>query len=740
MDYAYNAIHGNWSDLLRVFTGNWTGAADNLTSYRPFISLSFVLDFLVWNTNAFGYHLSNVLMFAACSVLTSLITMEVTVKLGGERLRLLMAFAAGMLFAVYPLHPEAVSWIIGRVDVQCALFYFVSLYAFLLYRRSGAIWQFVGSLLAFGFALPSKEMAVSLPATILLAEFLLPRGDLGWKQWSLKRRLVMAGSYWAMLLMFAVIRTAAIGTLVGGYGGGGLKQFFRSLGNFLDRDTWSKVLFGLNEELPNPIDGSMVRVVFMFLAGLLPLRLLGERAPYWRVLAFLALWACVSELPTYQIWHVFPNLCGSRLLFMPSAPMCILLALIALVPFRLLNQKVHTRILSKSLQCAGALSLATLACYWGMALQANLTPWVAAGTHMSTLTDQVRSMATVTPAEKVSLLLDLPQDLSGAGLLGRPEFLERLLRPPLHASRQSDKVLSAESAFPGHHETTYPRWIEQLVLKDEINSVSKWSKEEGRYLPWQMPEGANSFEQSFSTPIETTAAAPILWLKTRELNPFGVQLIQVEFADEKSAADYAGKVQLVWRSHNQEKSWIDYSEGPFGIPFSNKVVFMPARFRSWLYQGSINQLGLKIEPGKKLSVQYITGGADSAFMPRLTPSVEDSNGGVDSTSTAYRLIVANSSSESPLQLSYDCSSIPGASGVIAIATKASTPLPDLVSTALPPPSQLAASLTLNAVRGTFEAPKELLAQKGLHQIAVISCDQHGKPIGFLSEPITVQVK
>jgi hypothetical protein len=739
LDYAYNAIHGNWSDLLRVFTGNWTGAADNLTSYRPFISLSFVLDFLIWKTNPFGYHLSNVLMFAGCSVLTSLISLELTSKQAGERSRLFMALAAGMLFALYPLHPEAVSWIIGRVDVQCALFYFSSLYAYLLFRRSGAMWQFITSLLAFGCALPSKEMAVTLPVTILLTEFLLPGTNLGWKDLSLKRRLALTGWYWAMLFTFAIIRTAALGTLVGGYGGGGLKQFIRSLGNFLDRDTWAKVFYGLNEEFPKPTNSKLIRFVFVYLAALLPLRLF-ERSQFWRVLAFLCLWACVSELPTYQIWHVFPNLCGSRLLFMPSAPLCILLSVIALAPLNLVNQKLETKFLAMLPQIAGAILLVTLACVWGTALQVNQIPWVRAGDQMRTLTSQVRHMAATTPKGKVDLLLDLPQDLSGSGLLGRPEFLERLLRPPLYSSRVNENVLSAESAFPGHHETTYPGLIERLVSHGSINSVSKWSKEEGRYLQWRMPQGANSFEQSLSNQLQTTSAAPIIWLETRELNPFAVQMIELEVSDDKSATDLASKVQLVWRSQNQEKSWIDYSSGSFGMPFTNKIVFMPARFRSWLYQGSIKQIGLKFEPGLKFSIRRITGDDDSALMPRLTTNMSVANEGLDNSSPASHLVVAKLPSKSPLAFNYDCSSIPGAHKTVVVATKASSPLPDLVCTTMPEKSQLVTSVTLNSIRGSLEPPKELLQEKGLHQVAVMACDDEGKPIGFMSEPITVQVR
>jgi hypothetical protein len=740
MDYAYNAIHGNWSDLLRVFTGNWTGAADNLTSYRPFISLSFVLDFLCWNTNPFGYHLSNVLMFAGCSVLTSLITMELTVKMAGERTRLFIALASGILFALYPLHPEAVSWIIGRVDVQCALFYFCSLYTFLVFRRTGSFWYFITSLLAFGCALPSKEMAVTVPAAILLAEFLLPGSQMGWKDLSMRRRLALTGSYWTMLFAFAIIRTAALGTLVGGYGGGGIKQFIRSLGNFLDKDTWSKVFYGLNEELPKPNNAKLVRFVFVYLGALLPLRLFAG-SQFWRVLAFLGLWACVSELPTYQIWHVFPNLCGSRLLFIPSAPLCIILSIITLAPVSLLNQKFETKFLAALPQCAGAILLATLAYVWCTALQINQVPWVTAGTQMRTLTSQVRDMAATTPQGKVALLLDLPQDLSGAGLLGRPEFLERLLRPPLHSAKQNERVLSAESAFPGHHETTYPKLIEQLVSNRYVTSVSKWSKEDGRYLPWKMPQGANSFDQDFSAPFETTSAEPIIWLKAQDLNPFAVQMIELEMADAKSAEELAGKVQLVWRSQNQEKSWIDYSIGSFGMPVSNKIVFMPARFRSWLYQGSIKQIGIKFEPARKLSVRKIAGHEDSGVMPRLTASeVAGKPASSANASNPSELIVAKLSSDSILQLNYDCSSIPGAYKAVIIATKTSINVPDLVSTTLPPPSQLIASETLDVTRGTMNPPKEIFSQTGLHHIAVMACDKEGKPAGFLSEPITVQVK
>ncbi len=50
---------------------------------------------------------------------------------------------------------------------------------------------------------------------------------------------------------------------------------------------------------------------------------------------------------------------------------------------------------------------------------------------MRVLTAQVQDIAGKVTPGKNALLLDLPADHSGAGMLGRPEFLDRLLRPTL---------------------------------------------------------------------------------------------------------------------------------------------------------------------------------------------------------------------------------------------------------------------------------------------------------------------
>ena len=76
------------------------------------------------------------------------------------------ALAGAAIFAVHPVHVESVAWISGRTDLSCGLFF---LAAFLAYRRSPSTrrWRARAlSLLFFGLALFSKEMAATLPLLV----------------------------------------------------------------------------------------------------------------------------------------------------------------------------------------------------------------------------------------------------------------------------------------------------------------------------------------------------------------------------------------------------------------------------------------------------------------------------------------------------------------------------------------------------------------------------------------------
>jgi tetratricopeptide (TPR) repeat protein len=140
-----------------------------LPYYRPLIALTYWWDGFLWQGNPGGFHLTNVLLHALVSVLVFLVARRL-LPVGPAPL------LAGLLFAVHPIHVEAVAWVQGRVDLLSA----VGVLLTVLLGLSGAeateerkVLYWAASAMAFLLALLAKEVAVVAPlltALVLVAE------------------------------------------------------------------------------------------------------------------------------------------------------------------------------------------------------------------------------------------------------------------------------------------------------------------------------------------------------------------------------------------------------------------------------------------------------------------------------------------------------------------------------------------------------------------------------------------
>jgi Flp pilus assembly protein TadD len=104
--------------------------------YRPVQNISFIVDYFFWNTDAYGFHLTNVLLHAASGVLlyfllrqlfASLFLRPVSIGVRARALRRLpwislAAFFVALIWAVHPVHSAAVDYISGRADSLAFLF------------------------------------------------------------------------------------------------------------------------------------------------------------------------------------------------------------------------------------------------------------------------------------------------------------------------------------------------------------------------------------------------------------------------------------------------------------------------------------------------------------------------------------------------------------------------------------------------------------------------------------------
>lgn len=132
----------------------WTEAAG---LYRPTVLASYALNYIILDYEPWGFHLINLLLYAASVFLIGLILK----RLFKDKA---LAYLTATLFLVLPIHTEVVANIIGRAEIL-ALFF--SLLLFLELLKKNIVWWRTGFWLAL--ALGSKETAVvAAPVAILI--------------------------------------------------------------------------------------------------------------------------------------------------------------------------------------------------------------------------------------------------------------------------------------------------------------------------------------------------------------------------------------------------------------------------------------------------------------------------------------------------------------------------------------------------------------------------------------------
>lgn len=129
--------------------------------FRPLTFATFALNWRFGGAHPLGYHLFNVILHAGATLLLCLLLVAL---LGSSPPVKDVAFAAALVFAVHPLHTEAVSSVVGRAELLAAGFLFA---AWILHLRD----QKVPALICFVMALLSKESAVVFLPLLLVGDY-----------------------------------------------------------------------------------------------------------------------------------------------------------------------------------------------------------------------------------------------------------------------------------------------------------------------------------------------------------------------------------------------------------------------------------------------------------------------------------------------------------------------------------------------------------------------------------------
>ena len=134
-------------------------------SYRPLRELSYVMDYQITGLNPVGYHLFNLLYH----ILSSYVVFLIASLLSKDRK---VGLITALLFVAHPIQTESVTYISGRRDILTSLFYFIGFYSFLRFRESPSKRYLLLFFVSYFLSILSKEMGVTLPAVVLVYDFL----------------------------------------------------------------------------------------------------------------------------------------------------------------------------------------------------------------------------------------------------------------------------------------------------------------------------------------------------------------------------------------------------------------------------------------------------------------------------------------------------------------------------------------------------------------------------------------
>jgi len=140
-------------------TGNW----------HPLTLVSHMIDCQFFDLKAGGHHFTNVLLHTIAALLLFLALLQMIGK-GHSGWEWASAFVAA-LFAIHPLHVESVAWIAERKDVLSAVFFFLTLIAYVRYARAPNFVRYLTMSILFACGLMSKPMLVTTPVILLLLDY-----------------------------------------------------------------------------------------------------------------------------------------------------------------------------------------------------------------------------------------------------------------------------------------------------------------------------------------------------------------------------------------------------------------------------------------------------------------------------------------------------------------------------------------------------------------------------------------
>ena len=322
----------------------------NADAYRPLTMISYALNYALLGSDAWGFHLVNILLYALAAYMGFLFFWWLTGSFS-------LSLTASLIFLLLPIHTEAVAGLVGRAEILSMIFSFSGLWVLMEGRektdpsaRSTFSRQFKSGLL-FLLALLSKESAMGmLPLYLLVIEV-----DYVKKGGFLKKQAAIIKKYWAdfaylfgAFFLYLLLRVSTLESLAATRATivenplkftGSFERIataIKILGMYIVRIIYPAASLSSDYSYNQiPVDAGMLDPAFALGAVTLALAFFFMAAVFlknpggrFRIAAYAAGIFMFFYLPVSNIFFPIGTIMAERLMFIPSLGISLLAALL----------------------------------------------------------------------------------------------------------------------------------------------------------------------------------------------------------------------------------------------------------------------------------------------------------------------------------------------------------------------------------------------------------------------------
>lgn len=751
--YASRIFAGHYELLWSDFTSNFM-QVPGMAVWRPWLMVSLFIDFCIWHANPIGFYLTNLLSYNVVVILFYLLIRNLTQ--GSQAIKgAVAALLASALFAVSPLHCESISWVVGRVDIICAVFYLACLNLNLGAERAFTSGQkklgkqlIALAIVAFWLAMWCKEMAIGAPVMVTAIILLFGQRPLAWKNaWQI------VAPIWISTIVYFVLRYMALGTLLGGYVQGiGDSQAANALSHWLDLDTVKRLFFPLAHNIfgDYPWQFLALQLLYTVLLILIILRLVSiSLSLRWAV--FIAIWVSTCLAPLYKLWGLGYDLEGGRFCFFLTMPL-------SLVPTTLILLQGKKRFLAtridKAISGIGIISTLLATLILGKAAYITNLDWVHAGHEVRECTKQASEISSKCIDHEKILILGIPKRHGGAHMMLNGNTFTTALKPPFMNTDYSGPIVTFDpiqfSEQPQLNSDRFKRlcragnklmvWnsdrrafdsVKLKSAKETLPALSLSNSQDG-YTHRLGGVITKSEPGAQAVVFENIAEGDSLAFSNLNLNPLSADFLEVKL----KVLDNQPQALSLCISLDDKTNSLAKSNNTNALNQSSTLRIPLSRDWHWYSKATHDSLFLLLPPGRKVAIHDCKLLATAEVAPVLKSSLPESYEGI---------IEINSKTLQPANQTIDMQlDLPPLKDIKTLQIEISKPntfydnFPADNGDAAIMEKQCLPSLSIEAEQNIKVSTANLL--HGLfYQLRVRLLDKNGSKVGEVSNPTTIKI-